>query len=274
MAAAMGISRVPTPLFDLLVNWLCVTLLPVNDQNEIRANLARVRERIAAAALRAERDPGKVTLVAITKTHPAHVVMAAYREGLREFGENRVGEANAKIPSVREQIPLPDRPRWHMVGHLQRRKARLAVALFDIIHAVDSLRLAERIDRMAAESEKTVPVLLEVNVSGEASKYGFDMSLAAGPEAQAAFVADVEQILALPHLRLSGLMTMAPIVADPEQARPVFVALRRLRDELNRRFPEADWRELSMGMTDDFEVAVEEGATMVRIGRAIFGERE
>jgi pyridoxal phosphate enzyme (YggS family) len=274
MAAAMGISRVRTPLFDLLVNWLCVTLLPVNDQNEIRANLARVRERIAAAALRAERDPGKVTLVAITKTHPAHVVMAAYREGLREFGENRVGEANAKIPSVREQIPLPDRPRWHMVGHLQRRKARLAVALFDIIHAVDSLRLAERIDRMAAESEKTVPVLLEVNVSGEASKYGFDMSLAAGPEAQAAFVADVEQILALPHLRLSGLMTMAPIVADPEQARPVFVALRRLRDELNRRFPEADCRELSMGMTDDFEVAVEEGATMVRIGRAIFGERE
>jgi hypothetical protein len=246
----------------------------VNDQDEIRRNMARVRERIAAAARRARRDPSEVTLVAITKTHPAHLVMSAYREGLREFGENRVGEANAKIPSIQEQVPPSDRPRWHMVGHLQRRKARLAVALFDIIHAVDSLRLAERIERMAAESEKTVPVLLEVNVSGEASKYGFDMSPAAGPEAQAAFIADVERILALPHLRLGGLMTMAPIVADPEQVRPVFAALRRLRDDLNRRFPEADWRELSMGMTDDFEVAVEEGATMVRIGRAIFGERE
>jgi len=246
----------------------------VDDQNEIRVNLARVCERIAAAARRAGRDPGEVTLVAITKTHPPHVVMSAYREGLREFGENRVGEANAKIPSIQEQIPLPDRPRWHMVGHLQRRKARLAVALFDIIHAIDSLRLAERIDRMAAESEKTVPVLLEVNVSGEASKYGFDMSPAAGAEVHAAFIADVEQILALPHVRLRGLMTMAPIVTDPEQARPVFAALRRLRDDLNRRFPEADWQELSMGMTDDFEVAIEEGATMVRIGRAIFGERE
>jgi pyridoxal phosphate enzyme (YggS family) len=259
---------------DLPGNWLCVTLVFMSEQSEIGANLARVRERIAAAARRAGRDPGEVTLVAITKTHPAHVVMAAYREALRDFGENRVGEASAKIPSIREQVALPDQPRWHMVGHLQRRKARLAVALFDIIHAVDSVRLAERIDRMAVERERVVPVLLEVNVSGEASKYGFDMSASAGPEARAAFIADVEQILALPRLQLRGLMTMAPIVADPEETRPVFAALRRLRDDLVRRFPQAEWRELSMGMTDDFEVAVEEGATMVRIGRAIFGERE
>jgi len=240
----------------------------------IGENLARVQERIAAAARRAGRRPEEVTLVAVTKTHPAHVVTAAYQAGLRDLGENRVEEASGKIPRVREQVAASDRIRWHMIGHLQRRKARLAVALFDVIHSVDSLKLAQRIDRMAAESEKVMPVLLEVNVSGESSKYGFEQSPAAGPEERAAFLADVAQILALPHLRLCGLMTMAPIVADPEEARPVFVALRRLRDDLRQRFPEADWRELSMGMTDDFEVAVEEGATLVRIGRAIFGERE
>ena len=246
----------------------------MDDQTLIETNLARVRERIAAAARRAGRRPEDVTLVAVTKTHPAHVVTAAYQAGLRDLGENRVEEASGKIPIVQEQVAVSDRIRWHMIGHLQRRKAGLAVALFDIIHSVDSLRLAQRIDRMAAESERVMPVLLEVNVSGEASKYGFEQSPAAGPEERAAFLADVEQILALPHLRLCGLMTMAPIVADPEEARPVFVALRRLRDDLRRRFPEADWRELSMGMTDDFEVAVEEGATLVRVGRAIFGERE
>jgi pyridoxal phosphate enzyme (YggS family) len=246
----------------------------MDERMAIGANLARVQERIAAAARRAGRRPEEVTLVAVTKTHPAHVVTAAYQAGLRDLGENRVEEASGKIPRVREQVAASDRIRWHMIGHLQRRKARLAVALFDLIHSVDSLRLAQRIDRMAAESDKVMPVLLEVNVSGEASKYGFEQSPAAGPEERAAFLADVAQILALPHLRLCGLMTMAPIVADPEEARPVFVALRRLRDDLRQRFPEADWRELSMGMTDDFEVAVEEGATLVRIGRAIFGERE
>jgi pyridoxal phosphate enzyme (YggS family) len=160
-----------------------------------------------------------------------------------------------------------------MIGHLQRRKARLAVALFDFIHSVDSLRLAKRIDRFAAEGTKKVPVLLEVNVSGEASKYGFDCSPAAGRQAWSVFFADVEKILSLPNLRPCGLMTMAPIVSDPELARPVFVNLRELRDQLAQRFPEAEWQQLSMGMTDDFEVAIEEGATMVRIGRAIFGER-
>jgi pyridoxal phosphate enzyme (YggS family) len=246
----------------------------MDDPMAIETNLARVRERVAAAARRAGRRPKEVTLVAVTKTHPAHVVAEAYQAGLRDLGENRVEEASGKIPIVQEQVGASGRIRWHMIGHLQRRKARLAVALFDIIHSVDSLRLAQRIDRMLAEGEKVMPVLLEVNVSGEASKYGFDQSPAVGPEKRAAFLADVEQILALPHLRLRGLMTMAPIVADPEEARPVFVALRRLRDDLRQRFPEADWRELSMGMTDDFEVAVEEGATLVRIGRAIFGERE
>jgi pyridoxal phosphate enzyme (YggS family) len=231
-----------------------------------------VEERIAAAAQRAGRAPGEVTLVAVTKTRPPHVVAAAHQAGLRDFGENRVEEAKDKIPLVRDLIPPQEQLRWHMIGHLQRRKARLAVALFDTIHSVDSLRLAERINRMVEEREKVVPILLEVNVSGESTKYGFDLSRVAGSSAEAAFIDDVERILALPHVRPCGLMTMAPIVPEPELARPVFVALRALQENLSRRFPEADWRELSMGMTDDFEVAIEEGATMVRIGRAIFEE--
>jgi pyridoxal phosphate enzyme (YggS family) len=242
-------------------------------QADIAANLAGVRERITAAARRVGRGPDEIDLVAVTKTHPARIVLAAYAAGLRDFGENRVEEASAKIPAVQEHIPLPDRPRWHMVGHLQRRKARAAVMLFDLIHSVDSLRLARRINRDAEENGKVLQVLLEVNVSGEASKFGFDLSAARGEKARPAFVAEVEQILALPFLQLCGLMTMAPIVADPEQARPVFSALRTLRDDMRRRFPEVNWRELSMGMSDDFEVAIEEGATIVRVGRAIFGER-
>jgi pyridoxal phosphate enzyme (YggS family) len=246
---------------------LCATLTVMNAQVDVKANLARVRERIAAAARRAGRDPDAVTLVAVTKTHPPPVIQAAYQAGLRDFGENRVEEASAKVPACQELFSPAERPRWHMIGHLQRRKAQLAVALFDIIHSVDSLRLAQRINRFAEESGKVMPVLLEVNVSGEASKYGWQIA------DKAALFDDVEQIMTLSHLRPCGLMTMAPIVADPEQARPVFVALRALRDELSGRFGPADWRELSMGMTDDLEPAVEEGATMVRVGRAIFGSR-
>ena len=246
----------------------------MDDPYRIGTNVVWVRERIVAAAQRAGRRPEEITLVAITKTCAAPVVAAAYRAGLREFGENRVEEASAKIPAFQELIPTPEPLRWHMVGHLQRRKARLAIELFDLIHSVHSLRLAQRINRDGEEVGKVVPVLLEVNVSGEASKHGFDLSPFAGSQAKASFIADVEQTLMLPYVRLGGLMTMAPIVTDAEEARPVFAALRTLRDELSQRFPEADWHELSMGMTDDFEVAVEEGATMVRIGRAVFGERK
>jgi pyridoxal phosphate enzyme (YggS family) len=245
----------------------------MDDLYGIETNVAWVCERIAAAAQRAGRRPDEITLVAITKTCAAPVVAAAYRAGLREFGENRVEEASAKIPGFQELIPTPEPLRWHMVGHLQRRKARLATELFDLIHSVDGLRLAQRINRDSAEIGKVIPVLLEINVSGEVSKHGFNLSPLAGSQAKASFIADVEQILMLPYLRLCGLMTMAPIVTDPEEARPVFAALRTLRDELSQRFPEADWRELSMGMTADYEVAVEEGATMVRVGRGVFGER-
>jgi len=257
----------------LLIGGLCATLGVMDLRREIEENLSRVQERINSAAQRAGREPSLVTLVAITKTHPADVVAMAYEAGVRDFGENRVEEAISKIPAVQENTVFQELPRWHMVGHVQSRKARRAVALFDWIHSVDSLRLAQRINQAAEESGKTVRVLLEVNISGEPSKYGFDLSLARGAQGKDAFLTDLDMILALPCLRLCGLMTMAPIVAEPEQARTVFSALRVLRDDLSLRFPEVDWRELSMGMTDDFEVAIEEGATMVRVGRAIFGER-
>jgi len=233
----------------------------------LEANIARVRERIAAAARRAGRDPGEITLVAVTKTVPAHRVREAWELGITDFGENRVQEAVAKIPLViPEGEEILNRPplRWHMIGHLQRNKVRHVIPLFDIIHSVDSVRLAREIDRRAGRAEKVMPVLLEVNVAGEATKYGFT------PEG---VVAAVEEIRQFPHLEIHGLMTVAPIAEDPEEVRPHFRHLRELRDELARRFPSIDWHHLSMGMTDDFEVAIEEGATMVRIGRAIFGER-
>lgn len=224
-------------------------------------NLRRVRERIVAAAERAGRDPGEVTLVAVTKTHPPEVVRAAYDLGLRDFGENRVEEAASKISQLPEDIT------WHMVGHLQSRKAALAADLFNIIHSVDSVKLARRLDRFCAERNRLMPVLLEINVSGEVSKYGFPLA------DRDMLGAAIAQMLALSHICIAGLMTMAPIVSDPEEARPVFRGLRELREALAARFPQIEWRHLSMGMTDDFEVAIEEGATMVRIGRAIFGPR-
>jgi pyridoxal phosphate enzyme (YggS family) len=235
----------------------------------IEQNVAKVMDRIAAAARRAGRDPAEVTLVAVAKTFPAEAVVEAHRVGVSIFGENRVQEAEPKIATVATVLG-EGTVSWHMVGHLQRNKAKRAVMSFDLIHSLDSLRLAKELEKRCAALgvEKRIPVLLEVNVSSEATKYG----LPADDRAQLASV--VEVILALPHLELQGLMTMAPIVADPEEARPYFCLLRCLRDGLARRFPTVDWRHLSMGMTDDFEVAVEEGATLVRIGRAIFGQRQ
>jgi pyridoxal phosphate enzyme (YggS family) len=235
----------------------------------LQESLRSVRQRIDAAALRAGRDPGSVTLVAVTKTQPPEVIRAAYDLGLRHFGENRVEEAEAKIGH------LPSDVNWHMIGHIQGRKARQVVPLFRFIHSVDSVRLAVRLDRLCADRGEPLPVLLECNVSGEESKYGFDAARWRSGEAErVALVAAVEEILALPHLAVRGLMTMAPIVADPEQARPIFLRLRQLRDDLATVFPRNDWSQLSMGMTDDFEVAIEEGATFVRVGRAIFAPEQ
>ncbi|NWG19519.1 MAG: YggS family pyridoxal phosphate-dependent enzyme [Chloroflexi bacterium] len=239
--------------------------------NGIAERLALVQERIAAAAQRSNRRAEEILLVGVTKTHPAEVVRAALAAGLHDVGENRVQEAEAKIMALAVER---SRLTWHLIGHLQTNKAKKAVALFDLIHSVDSLRLAQALDRHAGEQGRRLPVLLQVNVSGEATKEGFDL---AGWQEQPAifeqFVGGVEQILALPQIAVRGLMTIAPWGVDPEAARPTFRATRRLRELLARRFPAAEWTDLSMGMTDDFEVAIEEGATIVRVGRAIFGER-
>ncbi len=265
----------------------------VSTHVDIPANLARLQERIELAAQRAGRDPAEVTLVAVTKTHPLETVRAAYQAGVQHFGENRVEEGCLKISAFDEWLAAgsetSQRPTWHMIGHLQSRKAGDALAYFDVIHSVDSLKLAQRLNRLAERDvpprpgprtgdlrdRLPLPILLECNVSGEASKYGFALGRwREDRQARAAFFDVVRRIVDLPQLRLQGLMTMAPIVPEPEQARPVFAALRALRDALAREFPAVEWRHLSMGMTDDFEVAIEEGATLVRVGRAIFGPRE
>ena len=223
---------------------------------DIEGNIRRVQERIAQACRRAGRSPSEVTLIAITKTVPAPSIRLAFDAGLRHFGENRVQEAE---PKIRELAGLEPRPVWHMVGHVQTNKIRVMVELFNMVHSLDSLRLAEALDRHArpSPSGEGLPVLIQVNVAGEATKGGFRPA-----EARAA----VGTVGRLPNLKVKGLMTIAPIVAEAGEARPVFRELRHLAMRLG--LPE-----LSMGMTDDFEVAIEEGATMVRIGRAIFGER-
>lgn len=237
---------------------------------DLEENLRSVQQRIADAATRAQRDPGEITLVAVSKTFPAEAVRAVHALGVRHFGENRVEEASEKIPLVNANLPTthPAAPTWHLIGHLQSRKVKDAVALFDFVQAVDSVALAKRLNDRAGALGKTLPILIEVNVSGEATKFGFAV-------AQREFFFDAARaIIALPYLDAQGLMTMAPMVAQPDDARPYFRALRELRDELRTRFPERAWQHLSLGMTDDFTAAIAEGATIVRIGRAIFGQRQ
>ncbi len=244
---------------------------------EIASNVARIQERIADAARRGGREPSDVALIAVSKTHPPDLIEAVAAGGIWDFGENRIQEAVEKIP----RVGVPDL-RWHLIGHLQRNKARRAVQLFDLVHSLDSLRLAEALSRVLKEERAALPdapprrlaVLLQVNLAGEEQKEGFE--LAGGIRNEAAwdrFCGDVGRIVTLPWLEVRGLMTVAPYVDDAEQVRPVFRQLREVRDALADRFPSAAWHELSMGMTGDFEVAVEEGATLVRVGRAIFGER-
>lgn len=237
----------------------------------LRQRLAIVREQIAAAAAAAGRQADEVRLIAVSKTHPPEVVAAAVAAGVSDIGENRVQEAQHKIAALHSLQPWP---RWHLIGHLQRNKAKVAVELFDLIHSVDSVRLAETLDRYARERDRRLPILLQVNVSGEASKEGFAVvDGIKNVTAYSAFLRDVEAILQLPALEIRGLMTIAPIVEHPDLARPYFATLRELRDDLARRYPQTNWHELSMGMSDDLTAAIAEGATMVRIGRAIFGER-
>ncbi len=218
----------------------------------IAERVEAVRLQIANACLRRGRSPDDVTLVAVTKGFPPEAVREGAAAGLRHFGENRVQEAQSKLPQLGDLSPWPT---WHMVGHLQTNKVKTALSLFDIIHSVDSLHLAQAISRRAPQPVR-VPVLLEVNVAGETAKYGFSLE---------ELPAQAEAVRALPGLAVRGLMTVAPMTESPEEVRPLF---RRLRGEAES----LGLPELSMGMTDDFEVAVEEGATIVRVGRAIFGE--
>jgi hypothetical protein len=234
-------------------------------------NLKRVQQGIVDACARVNRDPATVTLIAVSKTHPPERVMEAIQAGLQHFGENRVEEAEFKIPAVHRQMST--RVTWHMVGHLQSRKAKDAVSLFQIIHSVDSLKLATKLSRLSAESGKRLDILLEMNVSGEETKYGFQASnWDKRAEARDQLWQSLDSLWGLPGLAIRGLMTMAPIADNPENARPVFASLAALKIVLEERF-NLVLPTLSMGMTDDYKVAIEEGATMIRIGRAIFGDR-
>ena len=235
--------------------------LPVETAANIRENVARVEERLTAACRRSGRRREDVKLVAISKAHPPELIRAAFDAGLRDFGENRVQEAKAKRPALAD---LPTT--WHLVGHLQTNKARGARELFHWVHSVDSLRLAEKLDQAAAPGGERLPVLIEVNLGEEASKGGV----------RAGEVPDlVEQIGRLGGLELRGLMVIPPFLANPDEARPYFRQLRTLAQEVAaRNLPSVSMLELSMGMSHDFEVAIEEGATIVRVGTAIFGARE
>jgi PLP dependent protein len=232
----------------------------------IRENLKRVEERIEQACAQAGRHRDEVTLVAVTKTRSLEEVLAAYACGLCHLGENRVEELETRRPEVAQAV-ASDPPSWHMIGHIQSRKAARAAAVSDVVHSVDSFRLAQRLEHAAAALGRVLPILIEVNVSGEAAKYGFD---AATPAAEGELMQTLGQMEELAHLSVQGLMTMAPIVPEPELARPVFARLRQLRERLRQELPYSSWAQLSMGMTDDFTVAIQEGATLVRIGRAIF----
>jgi hypothetical protein len=226
----------------------------------IGENIARLEERITAACRRGGRRREDVRLVAVSKTHPPELIRAAFAAGLREFGENRVQEAKAKRPALDDLGAT-----WHLIGHLQSNKARLARELFDWVHSVDSLHLAEKLAQAAAPNGTRLPVLVEVNLGEETSKAG----VRAGEVAALA-----EQIAPLAALDLRGLMVIPPFREDPEEVRPFFRQLRDLaRDIEARNLPNVSMRELSMGMSHDFEVAIEEGATIVRVGTAIFGER-
>jgi pyridoxal phosphate enzyme (YggS family) len=232
----------------------------------IRENYQRVLDQISNAAQRSGQDPRAVRLVVVTKTQPVEIIQAAIEAGVRILGENYPEEGVMKIQSLPAQTGVE----WHMIGHVQSRKARLVTDHFALLHSLDSLKLAQRLDRFAAESQRVLPVLLELNVGGEESKSGWDASTDLEWES---VLPEISELLNLPNLQVRGLMTMPPLGMDPQDSRRFFQRLRSLRDQLVSHFPQADWHELSMGTSSDFEVAVEEGATLVRVGTAIVGAR-
>ena len=238
----------------------------------ITDNLKQIHEEITTACAKVNRDPGEVTLVAVSKTKPVYDILEAIEAGQQHFGENRVEESIDKIPQVMEKTDQT--VTWHMMGHIQSRKVKHVLPLFDIIHSVDSVKLAQKLSRLAVENEQSVNILLETNVSGEEAKYGFDgYNWRHNPQTKDQLWQEFDSIIKLPNLNVCGLMTMAPFVDDMDVIRPVFADLFALRDTLSNAF-DVPMPELSMGMTNDYQIAIEEGATIIRVGRAIFGERQ
>jgi pyridoxal phosphate enzyme (YggS family) len=234
--------------------------------NEIRERYLRASEKIESALRTSGRAPGSVRLMVVTKTHPVEMVRAMIDAGARDLGENYVEEALPKI----EAIGRVDGLRWHMIGHVQARKADRVAGHFNLLHSLDSFRLASRLDHFAGQVRRRLPVLLEINVSGETSKFGYP----AWSENQwAALQTEVGRLGSLPNLEIRGLMSMSPFSNEPEASRPFFRRMRSLQVHLAEAFPQMVWKELSMGTSTDFVVAVEEGATVVRVGTAILGPR-
>jgi hypothetical protein len=232
----------------------------------IRERYLAALDRIAVAAKKAERAPGSVKLVVVTKAQSLEVTRAVIEAGVKILGENYPEEGVMKLQSLPEFSAVE----WHMIGHVQSRKARIVAGNFDFLHSLDSLKLAKRLDRFCGEAGRALPVLLEFNVGGEESEGGW---FASDESRWQEWTAEVAEILALPNLKVRGLMTMPPFGETADASRPFFVRLRRLQEFLASQFPQADFRELSMGTSFDYEAAVEEGATFVRVGTAIVGSR-
>ena len=238
--------------------------LPVS---QIKENYFRTLERIAQAAKAVGRKPEDVGLVVVTKTHPVEIIEAVIEAGAQYLGENYAEQALPKIQALSAQYKVE----WHMIGHVQSRKADLVCEYFDYLHSLDSLKLAARLDRLAEERGRILPVLLELNLGGEESKYGWPIwQEKHWPD----ILPDLEQVIEMPHLKVKGLMGMAPFFDEAETARPFYRRLRLFQNYVQSRLPQEDWHELSMGMSADFEIAIQEGATWVRIGQSIFGPRK
>ncbi len=241
--------------------------MEADQKQHIRQQFERVQERIADAARSVHRQPEEVRLVVVTKTHPLEVVDAAIEAGAEFLGENYADEAIPKIQAIAPRVKV----KWHMIGHIQSRKAGLVCEYFDYVHSVDRLKIAYRLDKRAAQLNKMLPVLLECNTSGEESKTGWSIWDEAGWDQ---LLPDLNEVVRLSHIQVQGLMTMPPFFDQSEFARPYFQKLRRFQAFLCQRIPHVDWHELSMGMSADFEVAIQEGATWVRIGQEILGPRQ
>ena len=234
--------------------------------NFIRDNYLRVLDQIRDAVVKSDRDPDSIRLVVVTKSHPASSVQRVIEAGACLLGENYVEEALEKM----RMCPDASRVDWHMIGHIQSRKARLVCENFHAVHSLDSVKLARRLDRFAAGVDHKLPVMMECNVSGEASKYGWS---ARTEDQFENLIPIVDELLTFSNLNIVGLMTMPPFSSNPEHSRPYFQRIRELQQYLWEHFPTANWRELSMGMSQDYMVAIEEGATMLRIGTAVMGPR-